>query len=72
MAKQIINRDKKKKRYSVTLYYHTNLTLDAIYADNEQEAIDVARAMSEKAVNQKYILYGLQEDNAPDVEELNV
>ena len=71
MAKKIIvKRDLKKQKYSVTLYFHTNITLDAIYADSEKEAIEIARAFSENPVNQKIILEGLQEDSSPDVEPI--
>ena len=66
-----MKRDLNKQKYSVTLYFHTNITLDAIYADNEKEAIEIARALSESDENQKFILEGLQEDSSPDVEPIN-
>ena len=56
-----------KKRYKVTLYYHTNVTV-AVSAENEQEAINLAYA--ESTLHTQELLDGLQEDSSPDVETI--
>lgn len=56
-----------KKRYKVTLYYHTNVTVE-VEAENEQEAINLAYA--ESALHTQELLDGLQEDSSPDVETI--
>ena len=56
----------KKKMYNVTLYFHTNTTV-FVEAENEKEAIELARMKAcEKGYTQD-LLNGLQEDGAPDV-----
>ena len=54
------------KRFKVTLYYHTNAQVE-VEANNEQEA----RAKAYNEVNSQQLLEGLQEDDAPDVEEIS-
>lgn len=59
----------KKKFYDVTLYFHTNTTI-SVEAENEKEAIELARAKTcEKRYTQD-LLEGMQEDSSPDVTEL--
>jgi hypothetical protein len=56
-----------KKRYNVTLYYHTNLTV-SVEAESEEEALALAEAES---ANERYtqdLLNGLQEDSSSDIE----
>lgn len=56
-----------KKRYKVTLYYHTNVTVE-VEAKDEQEAINLA--YDESAYHTQELLDGLQEDSSPDVETI--
>ena len=56
-----------KKRYNVTFYYHTNLTV-SVEAESEEEALALAEAESEKSCYTQDLLNGLQEDSSPDVE----
>ena len=58
-----------KKRYNVTFYYHTNLTV-SVEAESEEEALALAEAESEKECYTQDLLNGLQEDSAPDVCEV--
>ena len=58
----------KKKKYRVTIYYHTNVEVE-VKAFNEDDAIDVARNTNTKAFKAQ-IMGGLQEDSSPDVEEV--
>ena len=54
-------------KYEVTFYYHTNCTV-TVEAENEDEALALAE---NEVCDDKYteqILWGLQEDDAPDVE----
>lgn len=55
-----------KKKYRVTLYYHTNLTV-SVEAENEQEA--KTNAYIEVAYHTQELIDGLQEDSSPDIEE---
>lgn len=57
------------KKYEVTLYYHTSLTVE-VEAKNEEDAIANAYA---EACDSKYdaqVLNNIQEDGGPDVEEV--
>ena len=57
------------KKFNVTLYFHTNTTV-FVEAENEKEAIELARMKAcEKGYTQD-LLNGLQEDSAPDAEEV--
>ena len=57
-----------KKRYNkVTLYYHTNPTVE-VEAKDEHEAINLD--CSESTHHTQELLYGLQEDSSPDVETI--
>jgi len=61
--------DKPLRKFEVTLYYHTNVTI-TVEAEDEESAEDIAR---EKACDDEYtkqLLEGLQEDDSPDVEEI--
>lgn len=53
------------KKYRVTLYYHTNVTIE-VFAENEQEA--KANAYIESAYHTQELIEGLQEDSSPDIE----
>jgi len=59
---------KKKKKYKVTFYYHTNMTIE-VKAFSENEAIDMARNTNTKVLKSQ-IMDGLQEYGSPDVEEV--
>ena len=59
----------KKKRYSVKLYYHTNVEVE-VWADSEKDAINAAEGLVGEPHYAEQILNGLQEDSAPDVEEI--
>lgn len=54
-----------KKKYQITLYYHTSVTVE-VEAENEQEA----REKAYNKVDSQELLDGLQEDDSPDVEEI--
>lgn len=56
-----------KKRYKVTLYYHTNVTIE-VEAKDGQEAINLA--YDESACHTQELLDGLQEDGYPDVKTI--
>lgn len=56
-----------KKRYKVTLYYNTNVTVE-VEAKDEHEAINLA--YSESAHHTQELLDGLQEDGCPDVKTI--
>lgn len=59
------------KKYSVTLYYHTNIVTE-VSANSEKEAIEQARQMAARD-NQEIIdilLGGMYEDGQPDCEEV--
>lgn len=57
------------KKYEVTFYYHTNCTV-TVEAENEKEALRKAECevTDDKCIQE--ILWGLQEDDSPDVEEV--
>jgi hypothetical protein len=57
------------KKFNVTLYFHTNTTI-SVEAENEKEAIELARAKSVEKEYTQDLLNGLQEDSAPDAEEV--
>lgn len=59
---------KQIKKYNVTLYYHTNLTVQ-VEAESEEAAREAAYAEAEKECYIPKLIEGLQEDNEPDVEE---
>lgn len=59
---------KQIKKYNVTLYYHTNLTVQ-VEAESEEAARKAAYAEAEKECYIPKLIEGLQEDNEPDVEE---
>ena len=57
------------KKYQVTFYYHTNITVE-VEAEDEKEALRKAEI---EQCDDKYtddLLNGLQEDNSPDIEEI--
>lgn len=56
-----------KKKYNVTFYYHTNLTV-SVKAESEEEALALAQFESEKSCYTQDLLNGLQEDSSPDIE----
>lgn len=58
---------KKKQPYKVTLYFHTNLSV-YVEADNEKEAIELAREKSTKHCYVSALLESMQEDADPDVD----
>lgn len=58
-----------KKKYSVTLYYHTSIEVEVV-AENEQEAIGNAYAEAGKSKYDQEALNNMQSDGAPDVEEI--
>jgi hypothetical protein len=60
---------KQKKTYNVTLYFHTNVSIN-VQAESEREAIDLAQAESARECYIKELLDGLQEDSAPDAVEV--
>lgn len=53
------------RKYEVTLYYHTSATV-IVEAEDEADAIETAY----NVVSNKELLQNLQEDNDPDVEEV--
>ncbi len=59
------------KKYEVTLYFHTNITV-LVDAENEVDAIEQARQYAARDDNDavEVLMEGLVEDNTPDVEEL--
>lgn len=61
------------KKYSVTLYYHTNIVTE-VYAENEQEAIENARQMAARDDQEiiDILLGGMYEDGQPDCDELEM
>lgn len=57
------------KKYRVTLYYHTNVTVE-VEAQDEEEALENA---CEAAATNEYdyeLLSNLVEDSDPDIEEI--
>lgn len=57
------------KKYEVTLYYHTNITVEVV-ASSEEEAIANAYCEAGKEQYDKQALQNMQEDGDPDVEEI--
>lgn len=57
-----------KKKFDVTFYYHTNLTI-TVEAENEEEAKRLAEAEEDNECNVSQLLAGLQHDGATDVYE---
>lgn len=53
------------KKYKVTMYYHTNCTV-VVEANSEEEALENAYCVNCNG----QLLEGLQEDNAPNIEEI--
>ena len=60
---------KEMKKYEVTLYYHTNITVE-VMASSEEEAIENAYSEAGKNEYDKMLLDNLQSDDSPDVEEV--
>lgn len=58
-----------KKKYQVTFYYHTNCTVE-VEAKSEEEALALAEIEVCGDEYTEQILWGLQEDDSPDVEEV--
>jgi hypothetical protein len=56
-------------KYNVTFYYHTNCTVE-VEAENETEALKKAESEVTKNEYTEQILWGLQEDDSPDVTEI--
>lgn len=59
------------KKYSVSLFFHTSITID-VEAEDEHEAIGKARAETSNESHQKSLIYGMQEDSNPDVSEIEI
>ena len=59
------------KKYSVTLYYHTNIVTE-VSANSEKEAIEQARQMAARDDKEiiDILLGGMYEDGQPDCEEV--
>lgn len=57
------------KKYSVTLYYHTFVEVE-VKAKNEEEAVANAYFEAGKKKYDGQFLNNVQEDGAPDVEEI--
>ena len=59
------------KKYNVTLYYHTNVTV-TVETDSEDECeiIELAREEATSCDYDKELLGGLEEDSSPDIEEI--
>ena len=57
------------KKYEVTLYYHTSVTVE-VEANNEEEAIDEAYGEVDKEEYDAQFIHNAQEDAEPDVEEI--
>lgn len=60
---------KPSKKFEVTLYYHTNVTVE-VEAEDEKSARDAAYAEVSGEKYTQEILEGLQEDDDPDVVEI--
>jgi hypothetical protein len=61
-------RNNSVKKYQVTLYYHTNVTIE-VFAKDEQEA--KTNAYIESAYHTQELIDGLEEDSSPDVCEVD-
>lgn len=59
--------NKKKQPYNVTLHFRTKLSV-YVEAENEKEAIELAREKSTKHCYVSALLEGMQEDADPDVD----
>ena len=59
---------KEMKKYEVTLYYHTNITVE-VMASSEEEAIENAYSEADNPKYNEEILANMYEDDSPDVEE---
>jgi hypothetical protein len=57
------------KKYEVTLYYHTSVTVE-VEAKDEKDAIENAYAEAGKSKYDQQFLNNVQEDGGPDVEEV--
>lgn len=57
------------KKYKVTLYYHTNVTVE-VWAENEEEAIEHAYGKVTDKQYDEQVLSNCQEDDDPDVIEI--
>lgn len=57
------------KRYEVTLYYHTYVTVE-VRAENEEDAIADAYEEAGKRKYDGQFLNHVQEDGDPDIEEM--
>lgn len=57
------------KKYEVTLYYHTSITVE-VEAKDEKDAIENAYAEAGKSEYDQQFLNNVQEDGSPDVEEI--
>jgi len=58
-----------KKKYAVTFYYHTCVTVE-VKANNEEEALENAEFEVGKKKYDAQIVHNVQCDAAPDVEEI--
>lgn len=56
-------------KYEVTFYYHTNCTV-VVEAENEDKALKLAESEVDKDEYTEQILWGLQEDDDPTIEEV--
>lgn len=57
------------KKYEVTLYFHTSITVE-VEAKNEEDAIANAYAVVGDSKYDEQVLNNTQEDGRPDVEEV--
>ena len=53
-------------KFNVTLYYHTNVTVE-VEAENEQEALELAEMEVDDEKYNEQLLGNLDKDNDPDV-----
>ena len=53
-------------KFNVTLYYHTNVTVE-VEAENEEEALELAEMEVDDEKYNEQLLGNLDEDNNPDV-----
>ena len=61
--------NKNLKKFEVTLYYHTNVTVE-VEAEDEEDAVNAAYAEVSDDKYSQEILEGLQDDSDPDVVEI--
>lgn len=57
------------KKYRVTLYYHTNVTIE-VEAHDEEEALENATEIAYLDEYDDKLLSNLVEDDDPDIEEI--